>query len=137
MRRSNQGWELAGIDKAFIDKFSRRTEQIEAAARALGIQYADAQSELGAKTRERKQKDLSMSQQQAVWRGRMMIAERRALALLKAKLGNNAESGDNAGAGRRDDAANFIDDTLRRLAFFSDLSRQRPTSGFRERARVL
>ena len=62
MRRSHQGWELAGIDKSFIDKFSRRTEQIEATAQAMGIHDPAAKSELGAKTRERKQKDLSMSQ---------------------------------------------------------------------------
>ncbi len=37
VERKKWGWELAGLDKATIDKFSRRTAQIEDEARKLGI----------------------------------------------------------------------------------------------------
>jgi conjugative relaxase-like TrwC/TraI family protein len=135
IQRTKEGWELAGIDKAFIAKFSRRTEQIEVTAQLLGVHEASAKSELGAKTRERKQKNLTMPQLQAIWRSRMTIAERRALAALKARLGGTTESINDAPAGGRDNADSFIDDTLRRLAFYADWSRRVPLSDFRQAAR--
>ena len=66
--RTAKGWELAGVDKALIDKFSRRTALIEEKAREKGIDDPEAKDELGAKTRERKQKDLSFPELQEAWR---------------------------------------------------------------------
>ena len=56
IERTKKGWELAGVDKGLIDKFSRRTAQIEEKAREMGIDDPEAKAELGAKTRERKAK---------------------------------------------------------------------------------
>ncbi len=139
IERSKHGWELAGIGKAFIEKFSRRTAEIENKARAMGVTDPVAKSELGAKTREHKRKDLPFRQLQAVWRGRMTAAERKALAILKAKLGGDTEPRDDTaagqGTGKRLTAATFIDDTLRRQAFFAAWSRQRASGGWRHTAR--
>ncbi|HUQ71442.1 MAG TPA: MobF family relaxase, partial [Planctomycetaceae bacterium] len=56
--RTKQGWELAGVERATTEKFSRRTAEIEAEARERGILDSAAKDELGAKTRKRKQKNL-------------------------------------------------------------------------------
>ena len=139
IERTKNGWELAGINKVFIDKFSRRTAYIENKARAMGVTDLEAKSELGAKTREHKRKDLSFPQLQAVWRGRMTAAERRVLAMLKAKLGGDTEPRDDTATGReigkRRCDIDFINETLRREAFFANWSRQRASSGWRQAAR--
>ncbi len=59
--RHKKGWELSGLDKKTLDKFSRRTALIEEEARRKGILDPVEKSELGAKTREKKQKDLTLS----------------------------------------------------------------------------
>jgi conjugative relaxase-like TrwC/TraI family protein len=100
IERTAKGWELAGIDQRFIDKFSRRKAQIEDKARELGIELAEAKDGLGARTREHKQKDLAFGDLQALWRGRMTPQERHALAALEARIGGDAEPADDAAAGR-------------------------------------
>ena len=60
VERTRKGWEIEGFGKATLDKFSRRTALIETKAREKGITAEAEKAELGAKTRERKQKDLSM-----------------------------------------------------------------------------
>jgi conjugative relaxase-like TrwC/TraI family protein len=45
--RTKKGWELAGVGKELIDRFSRRTKQFEDKARELGIRDAHAKDELG------------------------------------------------------------------------------------------
>jgi conjugative relaxase-like TrwC/TraI family protein len=44
IERTKKGWEISGIDKTLIDKFSRRTKQIEEKAREKGISDADAKA---------------------------------------------------------------------------------------------
>jgi conjugative relaxase-like TrwC/TraI family protein len=98
--RTKHGWELAGIDKPLIDKFSRRTKQIEDKARELGIDDAHAKDELGARTRESKQKNLTFSELQDTWRGRMSAQELDALKTLERKVGGDAEPQDGNAAAR-------------------------------------
>lgn len=74
--RSQAGWELTGFDKATLDKFSRRTAQIEEAARKKGITDAKEKAELGAKTRGAKAKHLSMDELRQEWRNRLGEDER-------------------------------------------------------------
>jgi conjugative relaxase-like TrwC/TraI family protein len=62
-------WEIDGVPQPVIDKFSRRTAQIEEQAKELGISNNDKQKEkLGSTTRENKQKDFSMPELQEVWK---------------------------------------------------------------------
>jgi predicted ATPase len=103
--RTKRGWELGGIDKPLIDKFSRRTKQIEDKARELGIDDAHAKDELGARTRESKQKNLTFSELQDSWRGRMSAQELDALAGLERKVGGDAEPQDGNAAARALDYA--------------------------------
>lgn len=85
--RITSGWDLAALDKVTLEKFSRRTAQIEARARELGITDVEAKAELGAKTRERKAKDLSMTQLAALWRSRMTSEELATTEGLEAAIG--------------------------------------------------
>jgi conjugative relaxase-like TrwC/TraI family protein len=89
--RTKHGWELGGVTKPLIQKFSRRTKQIEDKAREMGIEDPELKSELGAKTRERKQKNLTMPQLHDAWRSRMSPQEIDALAALARRVGGDAE----------------------------------------------
>lgn len=83
--RKKASWELKieGIDRATIDKFSRRTAQVEAYASEHGVQGAEAKGKLGLKTREAKDKGASIDQLRREWRGRLTPAEERAFAALQ------------------------------------------------------
>jgi conjugative relaxase-like TrwC/TraI family protein len=98
--RSKKGWELSGIGKGLIDRFSRRTKQIEDKAKELGIDDAHAKDGLGAKTRESKQKNLSLPELQDSWRGRMNKEELDALSSLAFRIGGDAEPQDENAAAR-------------------------------------
>ncbi len=100
IERTKHGWELSGVDKDLIAKFSRRTALIEEMAQEKGIDNADAKAELGAKTRERKAKDLTFPQLQQVWRERMSPRDREVLAHLEEKLGGDGEPADSDASAR-------------------------------------
>lgn len=80
IERTRKGWELADVPASALQRFSRRTALIEAAARAKGITDPDAKGELGAKTRERKQTELPMGALRDAWRARLTPEEREAIA---------------------------------------------------------
>ncbi|MGC3992048.1 MAG: MobF family relaxase [Chthoniobacteraceae bacterium] len=90
VRRTRGGWEIAGIPQSAIDKFSRRTAQIERLAAARGIDDVEAKAALGATTREGKRKGLTQDQLLQAWNARLTEEERTAIQAVHA-----------AGAGRR------------------------------------
>ncbi|HUY88244.1 MAG TPA: MobF family relaxase [Pirellulales bacterium] len=98
--RGKHGWELAGVGRDTIEKFSRRTAQIEEKAHELGIDDAVAKDELGAKTRQSKKKDMSFPELQSAWRERMTGQERGALHSIEQKIGGDAEPIDGTAAAR-------------------------------------
>jgi conjugative relaxase-like TrwC/TraI family protein len=69
-------FEIAGIDRAMIDRFSQRTNQINQLADKRGITDPEAKDKLGALTRERKRKDATMPGLRAEWRERLTDDER-------------------------------------------------------------
>ncbi len=71
IERTQKGWEIGGLDKATLDKFSRRTAQIDALAKAKGITNPVEKAALGAKIREKKDKSLSMDELRELWRSRL------------------------------------------------------------------
>ncbi len=87
VERTKRGWELRGVPDTAIQKFSRRTALIEEKARERGITNADAKGELGAKTRERKRKDLSLDELREQWTSRLTPEELGALRAVKGRLG--------------------------------------------------
>lgn len=71
VERTKQGWDLSGFDRSTLEKFARRTEQIEAEAQRKGIRDADAKAALGAMTREHKQKHLTLDELRREWQSRL------------------------------------------------------------------
>lgn len=83
--RMKQGWEIKGIERTTIEKFSRRTAQVEAEAQAKGITDAEAKAKLGSKTREKKDQGASVEQLRRQWQSRLTAEERKAFANLRSK----------------------------------------------------
>jgi conjugative relaxase-like TrwC/TraI family protein len=79
-RRGGKEWEVAGVPQSVIDKFSKRTRQIEAEAERRGVIDPEKKSELGAKTRAKKQKELTPEELHSLWDEQLTDAERQALA---------------------------------------------------------
>ena len=73
-----KGFQLAGVTQATVEKFSRRTAQVEQAAAALGIRSADLKAAVGARTRANKDEGLSPEHTRAVFLERLSDAERSA-----------------------------------------------------------
>ncbi len=64
VERKRDDFEIAGIPKDVLGRFSRRTAIIEKAAEERGITDPDRKAELGAETREKKQHDLTWEELQ-------------------------------------------------------------------------
>lgn len=73
--RRGKWWDLEGVPRALIQKFSRRTAGIDAKADALGITDPDHKAALGATTRERKLGEEDLSTLRAGWRSRLTPGE--------------------------------------------------------------
>ena len=70
IERTAKSFDIAGIPRHLIDRFSRRTAEIEAAAKVLGITRAQSKAELGKRTRQRKSTEMTPEQCIAAWRER-------------------------------------------------------------------
>src|SRR3984957_12610799 len=85
VERKRDDFEIAGISSDVLKRFSRRTALIEKVAAEKGITNPDRKAELGAETREGKQKALSWKQLQDAWAGRMTVDERHAVDAVSGK----------------------------------------------------
>lgn len=92
-RRHKTGWEVSGVDRATIEKFSTRTTQIEAYAEKHGIEDAEAKGKLGASTRQKKEKESPIQLLQTEWYGRLTESEKVAFKAIR----NRAIGSKNAG----------------------------------------
>jgi conjugative relaxase-like TrwC/TraI family protein len=99
--RTKTGWEIEGISPSALAKFSRRTALIEDEAKEKGITDAEEKSELGAKTRERKQKAMSIDELRALWRAQLTPDERADIERVREKISGEAlGDGEEASAAR-------------------------------------
>jgi conjugative relaxase-like TrwC/TraI family protein len=87
VERTKKGWEIEGVEKATLDKFSRRRALIAEVAEREGLNTGAGRSDLGAKTRERKNKNLSMGELRQEWMTRPTPKERSALAKVEKQIG--------------------------------------------------
>lgn len=72
VERTAKGWELEALnDRGLIDKFSRRTLEIEKLAKELGITDPKEKEKLGAKTRNHKNKKLTPDELVEAWKSRL------------------------------------------------------------------
>ncbi len=86
VRLTDNAWEIAGVERQLIDKYSRRTEQIERAAAKRGVQDPAEKARFGAKTRERKADSLPWSDVERHWQERMTPEEQGTVGSLKSKV---------------------------------------------------
>ena len=68
VRRTDTSFEIEGVPQRVIDLFSKRTDAIGRVAQEKGITDAKELSALGARTRAKKQKGLTMAELKAEWR---------------------------------------------------------------------
>jgi conjugative relaxase-like TrwC/TraI family protein len=90
VERTKKGWEIAGLEKGLLDKFSRRNALIAKVAEKEGLNTGAGRADLGAKTRERKNKNLSMGELRQEWMSRLTPDERSALANVEKRIGTLA-----------------------------------------------
>ncbi len=79
VERKRDDFELAGVSRDILKRFSRRTSLIEKVAAAKGITDPDRKAGLGAETREKKRAALSWDSCKE-WNGRLTDEEREGLA---------------------------------------------------------
>jgi conjugative relaxase-like TrwC/TraI family protein len=84
-RQGGKKWEIAGIPASMIGKFKKRTDEVEDEAARRGIIDAARKAELGAKTRARKQKELTLPELREAWDAQLDDGERDALAAVYAR----------------------------------------------------
>lgn len=91
VQRNGRDYGIAGVKEQTVDKFSRRTAEIEAKAEALGMEYAEDKASLGAKTRvteSEKSKEVTRDQLRKEWDSRLTHQERLALQSLTDEQGD-------------------------------------------------
>ncbi|RCS54869.1 conjugative relaxase [Bremerella cremea] len=71
VERSERDFEVAGVGRETIEKFSRRTGLIEKMAEEHGITSPESKGQLGAKTREKKNQLVPPDELPSVWRSRL------------------------------------------------------------------
>ena len=91
VERTKNGWEVAGFDRATLEKYSRRTAEVEKEAAAKGITSPEEKARLGAKTREKKGAARSLAELQAEWKGRLGLDERQRFSAIAARRIPSAE----------------------------------------------
>lgn len=65
------GWEITGIPREMIEKYSRRTSQIDDIARARNITDAAVKDAIGASTRQKKNSNLTEGDLLAAWAAKL------------------------------------------------------------------
>ncbi|WP_425400410.1 MobF family relaxase [Aeoliella sp.] len=80
--RLKRGWEIKGVWRSIIEKFSRRTTQIEEYAAEHGIVDPTKKGQLGKLTRDKKDDGQSVAELQSRWREHLTPEEREAFAKL-------------------------------------------------------
>ena len=84
-------WDIKGMPESVIQKFSRRTGEVEKLAADLGVGSATGKDKLGATSRQFKRKDLTLADYRTYWDARITPDEAKAVAevIKSAMLGQN------------------------------------------------
>lgn len=81
--KNKSGWEIKGISRQTIEKFSTRTQQVEAYAKEHAIKDASLKGKLGIKTRDKKVKGVSVEKLRREWQSRLTPQEQATFTALK------------------------------------------------------
>ena len=85
LRRIGERYEIKGISRKVIEKFSSRTKEIEALAKKLGVTNSKTKAQLGAKSRVSKSKVKEDAQLLEIWKKRLTQNEWLSLKRSKGK----------------------------------------------------
>lgn len=88
IERHAKGWELEGVSRETLKKFSLRTEQIEELANKKGITDPKKKDAIGATSRSKKSKSVTFKELQKEWKERLTESEAETLNGLVAKIGS-------------------------------------------------
>ncbi len=95
--RTKSGWEIKGIERSTIEKFSARTQQVEAYAEQHGIGDAAEKGKLGVRTREKKDKGTSVEELHRQWLSRLTPKEQATFrALGEGAIGSRGDTSDSS-----------------------------------------
>lgn len=108
IERTRQGWEVRGIPRAVIDKFSRRSAQIDRLAEEKGITDPKKKDTLGASTRENKRQGLTQADLLAAWGARLTAEEKGIIADVHRRKGGH-------GAAEKITPARALDEATEKL----------------------
>ncbi|MCB1095900.1 MAG: relaxase domain-containing protein [Verrucomicrobiae bacterium] len=93
IEQHRRGWDIAGIDRELIEKFSRRQRQIEEEAAKQGITDAKGKGELGARTRSKKVAHLTNEDLHRDWKSRLTAAELFQLRKVREEAAQDSDGG--------------------------------------------
>lgn len=68
VKRTNRSFEIEGVPQEIVEHFSKRTDQIGRVAKEMNITDAKELDALGARTRSKKQKGLTMTELKEEWK---------------------------------------------------------------------
>lgn len=86
VERKGKAFELAGVSRELVEKFSRRSKYIEQVAAKLGIEKPESKAKLGATTRLGKAKELA-DDLNGYYASRLAEEEKQQLATLEGRAG--------------------------------------------------
>ena len=92
VKKVGRAFEIVGIPRTLIQKYSRRTMQIERVIAEKGIKDAVAKAAVGARSREAKQSSMSAEQTLAAWTARLADDEKKVIQEIVRKRGEVLES---------------------------------------------
>ena len=110
IERDGKFWNIENIERETIQKFSQRTEQIEAYAQAHNIENDKTKSHIGVRLRQAKDKGLNREQLRDVWWDRLDDDERNTLNELSGFDPDNGSG--NSPATRQALAEHYLDYAL-------------------------
>lgn len=96
IEKSRNGFEIIGVDKETLDKFSRRTKEIEEHAKENNITDDRQKAQIGARTRETKRANVDADKELIEWRDRLSGEEHLDLQKLKEKGARETAGHENA-----------------------------------------
>ena len=92
VERTDKGIEIKGLEIATLEKFSRRTQEIEEHAKEKGITDNKSKSEIGSRTRESKRAELDSEQQISNWESRVTKQELEQIKNLKTDYSGSTDN---------------------------------------------
>lgn len=92
IRKTPERFEIQGISRTMIEKFSNRTKTIEDIAKSQGIVDPNKKAQIGPDNRHKKDKSVPENQLYAIWRDRLSPKELEAIQTLKSSTVRDGKS---------------------------------------------